>query len=615
MAGNKERKPQKQRRRFLPSLSLGTKTVLGVAFLTLILSGVSLYVGAYIHRRMEVQEHMSDTWKTASTTGVLLDSMEVGKYMEHILKIYNEKGGREIGEEINEQLDRMFEVIDMEEPDEEALAEIRALFEEKNAAFQALFSEAFTEEVGEIEKRLSEVAEKNNISSIAVMALNPEDNSLIQVFDSSRYNPDSDEEISFLVGQAISLDNYANLQSYYDSGSEGQYSVSYLEDSVNGLVFSSIAPYRDPETGEVIAYIDAFENWDGASRDQKQYVLNYLLGIALIASVLAVLALVITRMSIVRPIRKLSKAAIAYGKQKDKQDGNYFSNLRIHTGDEIQTLGDAMEQLEGDLNQYMRELTSVTAEKERVGAELQMATRIQLSMLPPSASAFPDREDFTISAGMYPAREVGGDFYDFFLLDDSHLVLLIADVSDKGVPAALFMMATKILINYCAKLGGKPSRILESVNKEICSSHSYGRTKMFVTVWLGILDLATGVLTCSNAGHEFPALRRGSGVFEIFKDHHNFVVGGLKSAKYTDYEIQLESGDAIFVYTDGVPEANNDKKEFYGMERMEAALKRLSDRSPKDILEGMKADIDVFANGAEQFDDMTMLCMEWKGRK
>ena len=198
-------------------------------------------------------------------------------------------------------------------------------------------------------------------------------------------------------------------------------------------------------------------------------------------------------------------------------------------------------------------MTRVTAEKERIGTELALATRIQADMLPNIFPAFPDRTDFDIYATMDPAKEVGGDFYDFFLIDDDHLCMVMADVSGKGVPAALFMMASKIILRNNAMMGKSPAKILGPTNA-ICSNN---QEEMFVTVWLGILEISTGKLTAANAGHEYPVMKRPDGRFELLKDKHGFVVGGMEGVKYKDYELQLEPGAKLFLYTDGVPEATD----------------------------------------------------------
>ena len=197
-------------------------------------------------------------------------------------------------------------------------------------------------------------------------------------------------------------------------------------------------------------------------------------------------------------------------------------------------------------------------------------------------------------------------------MDDDHLALVIADVSDKGVPAALFMMSAKIIINYRAHMGGTPSEILAAANAQLLVNND---SKMFVTVWLGILELSTGRLCCANAGHEYPILRGQDGAYRVFKDKHGMVVGAIKIAKYHDYELRLAPSDAVFVYTDGAPEANNGAGEFYGMERLEATLNRIGDAGPREILEGVRDDIAAFSDGANQFDDLTMLCVVYKGKE
>ena len=243
--------------------------------------------------------------------------------------------------------------------------------------------------------------------------------------------------------------------------------------------------------------------------------------------------------------------------------------------------------------------------------ELRTASDIQASMLPHIFPPYPDRKEFNLFASMDPAREVGGDFYDFFLIDQDHLAVLIADVSDKGIPAALFMMSTKILINYRARQGGSPAEILTDINAQIARENE---SAMFVTIWMGILELSTGHLTCTNAGHEYPAICGQDGVFRIFRDKHGLCVGAMQGIRYRDYELTLQPGDKIFVYTDGVPEANNLDEELYGISRLNDVLNRLVRETPESILAGVRADIDSFADGAKQFDDLTMLCLEYKGR-
>ena len=241
--------------------------------------------------------------------------------------------------------------------------------------------------------------------------------------------------------------------------------------------------------------------------------------------------------------------------------------------------------------------------------ELTLATDIQQHMLPSIFPAFPERKEFDVYATMNAAKEVGGDFYDFFLIDDNHIGLVIADVSDKGVPAALFMMASKIMVQNYAMLGQSPAQVLTSVNKQICLNN---QDEMFVTVWLGIFDLKTGILKAANAGHEKPVIKQADGQFEILNDKHGFVVGWNKDAVYTEYQVKLKKGSKIFVYTDGVPEATSSEGQF-GFEKMMDVLNQNQEKAPDEILKAMQEEINNFVGKKDQFDDITMLCFEYKG--
>ena len=249
-------------------------------------------------------------------------------------------------------------------------------------------------------------------------------------------------------------------------------------------------------------------------------------------------------------------------------------------------------------------------ETARISTELNLATRIQADMVPNIYPAFPDRREFDVYATMDPAKEVGGDFYDFFLIDDDHLCLVMADVSGKGVPAALFMMASKIILANNAMIGKSPAQILTDANAAICS---HNREEMFVTVWLGILEISTGKLVAANAGHEYPVVKHGDGSFEVLRDKHGFVIGGMAGMKYKEYELTLEPGSKLFLYTDGVPEATDAESNMFGADRMLEALNEKKDGTTVEILKHVRASVDGFVKDAEQFDDLTMLCMEYRG--
>ena len=307
----------------------------------------------------------------------------------------------------------------------------------------------------------------------------------------------------------------------------------------------------------------------------------------------------------VKPLELMTKRINAL------RDGDtvFEMDKAYRTNDEIEILAESFAMLSKRTRDYIQKITVITAEKERIGTELALATRIQADMLPNIFPAFPERPDFDIYASMTPAKEVGGDFYDFFLIDDNHLGLVMADVSGKGVPAALFMMISKILVQNYAMTGRSPAEVLRAVNDQICSNN---REEMFVTVWFGILDTRTGKITAANAGHEYPALMPAGGQFELVKDKHGFVIGGMEGVRYREYELQMTPGAKLFLYTDGVPEATDANSELFGTERMLAAL-NAAPAAPDGILKQVRAAVDGFVRDAEQFDDLTMLCLEYKG--
>lgn len=276
-------------------------------------------------------------------------------------------------------------------------------------------------------------------------------------------------------------------------------------------------------------------------------------------------------------------------------------------GDELGMLAQSFNGMSLRMREYIENLTAVTAEKERIGAELDVAKHIQASMLPSIFPAFPERPELDIYATMTPAKEVGGDFYDFFLVDDDRLAMVMADVSGKGVPAALFMVIAKTLIKNVAQTGLSPRDVLEKVNNQLCVGNE---AEMFVTVWLGILEISTGKLTCANAGHEYPVLKRMGSDYELVKDKHGFVLAGMEGSRYKEYELQMEPGDRLFLYTDGVAEATDAHNELYGTVRMLDALNRNKEVNCENLLHCMKEDIDTFVGEAPQFDDITMLSLE-----
>ena len=344
---------------------------------------------------------------------------------------------------------------------------------------------------------------------------------------------------------------------------------------------------------------------------------RYVRTVIVIGSVFTAFVLVIymlnTQQYLIDPIVRIAESSDAFVKKMQRHadpEELVYEDVPILSEGELRLLAGNVKSMADGVASYMTNLKAATSERERIGTELSLAARIQENMLPNVFPAFPERPEFDIYAVMDPAKEVGGDFYDFFLIDESHLALVIADVSGKGVPAALFMMISKILVQNAAMAALSPAEVLRAVNNQICANN---REEMFITVWFGILDTATGKITAANAGHEYPALMTSGGAFELLKDRHGFVIGGMEDIRYRDYELSLTPGSKLFLYTDGVPEATNAENELFGTDRMLRALNEQPSAAPEKILKNVRRAVDGFVKDAEQFDDLTMLCVEYKG--
>ena len=361
--------------------------------------------------------------------------------------------------------------------------------------------------------------------------------------------------------------------------------------------------------GEVVGILCVQQQLDTLFRARNSYLRRVVIAFIVLALLVIVGQSLYLHRALLRPLRQISEEATRFSEENVTTGRKLQETIRSR--DEIGQLAVSIDDMEEQIQRYVENLTRVTAEKERIGAELTLATRIQAAMLPHVFPPFPGRQEFDIFASMDPAKEIGGDFYDFFLIDEDHLCMVMADVSGKGIPAALFMMASKIILQSCAMLGNSAAAILTRTNEAVCSNNP---EEMFITVWLGILEISTGKLTAANAGHEYPVLKRAGGGFELLKGKHGLVIGAMDGVKYKDYELQLCPGDKLFVYTDGVPEATDAEKTLFGTERMLTALNAAAGEGPEQILKSVRGAVDAFVKDAEQFDDLTMLCMEYKGK-
>ncbi len=297
------------------------------------------------------------------------------------------------------------------------------------------------------------------------------------------------------------------------------------------------------------------------------------------------------------------------GKVENLDGSNLEFKWDLSTNDETETLALSFESMIKRLKQYISDNEKMTAEKEHISAELNVARDIQTSMLPNVFPAFPERNEFDIYALMQPAKEVGGDLYDFFMIDNDHLAITVADVSGKGVPASLFMTITKTHIkNRILHGSDSPSEILCDVNNLLCDGNDLN---LFVTVWLGIVTISTGHVKAANAGHEYPVVMDSDGKFTLMKDRHGMPLAAMEDAVYKEYEFDLERNGGLFIYSDGIPEATNSSDEMYGTDRMISALNQESDSDPEVVIKRVESDVRTFYGEAPQFDDITMVSFRW----
>ena len=367
---------------------------------------------------------------------------------------------------------------------------------------------------------------------------------------------------------------------------------------------TSLVPVTD-SNGDVRAILCVQRPMEELVVGRQKYLKSVGISAVLLSIIGCFSAAMFLKHEFVTPVKTIIGEAQRFARENTAADREKLRD--ISTIKEIQALSASVEKMETDTLQYMNNLMQVTAERERIDTELSLATRIQANMLPNIFPAFPDRTEFDIHASMTPAKEVGGDFYDFFLIDDDHLGLVMADVSGKGVPAALFMMMAKILLYNYAIMGGTPHEVLERLNGTICKNND---DSMFVTVWFGIYTISTGKIVAANAGHEYPIVKRGDKGFEILKDRHGFVIGGMSGLKYRDYEFEMAPGDALFLYTDGVPEATDGESNMFGTQRLLDTLNSAAQSSTQELLETVREAVEIFVGDAPQFDDLTMLAIK-----
>ena len=477
----------------------------------------------------------------------------------------------------------------------------KVLYDADSKGFIANFKSIMdTQEYQDVWNRLNTIRSNTASTALDLIIIFPEYNAGMYIMDASDVNV-------LPCGEIFELD----MDKYYDKSTntlKGFYSQSAKYGS---LRTKAIPVYSNVEDG-----IYTFLSSDIPTNVINARVRSFILQGAFIAlvSVLVISCIVIfeLRKDMIRPMRTIIDAADRFVdgyeiRDIHKKDTNIFEKIDSGKITEVKNLASALRSMELEMNSYLANLDSITREKERISTELDVARKIQAESLPSIFPPFPERDEFGIYATMTPAKEVGGDFYDFFFIDENHLALVIADVSGKGVPAAMLMMASKILLQNRAMLGGTPSEVLGFANEQLCT---HNVEDMFVTVWFGIYTVSTGEVIASNAGHEYPVIMDEKGDFVLMKDKHGPVLGAMEGIKYRDYTFTLKPSEKLYIYTDGVTEATDNDNNLWGVDNMLSTLNSVKGESAEEILQKITDSIDEYTRGVAQFDDITQLCIE-----
>lgn len=554
-------------------LSLRQKTVCMILLLALALTITAAAVGYDVYAGTMDAHYQMLAMNVSKTAASLVNAEEVGELVAQVMEIYRKDPAP---------------TYDSDEEWAEYLSQYTGISEQES--FTTLYD------------TLYKIKTANNVLSLYISYMDSESMTGIYIIDADK------TETGCPTGtwDIIYPQNYEAMK-HPENGFE-----AYITDTEEyGWLCSAGAAVLD-DSGKAVAHVFTDISMESVMADRQAFLMRLCAILIGITTVITLALIKVVNTALVKPINSLASAASSYVEAKEEGEVSALALLDIHTGDEVENLSHALKRMERDINGYIENLTHVTAEKERIGAELSVATHIQASMLPCIFPAFPNRREFDIYATMTPAKEVGGDFYDFFLMDDDHLAVVIADVSGKGVPAALFMVIAKTLIKDHTQSGKPPEEVFTEVNRQLCEAND---ENLFVTAWMGVLEISTGKLVYVNAGHNPPVIGRKNGETEFLRSRPSFVLAGLDFTKYRAGSLELMPGDLLYLYTDGVTEAMNTAQELYGEERLKRTLDANVSAAPEEIFKAVKKDLDDFVADAPQFDDITMLAMRYLGRE
>ena len=387
---------------------------------------------------------------------------------------------------------------------------------------------------------------------------------------------------------------------------------SYIvKESDNEAYSYGFYPIRDSE-GNSVATLNLVLDMNDVYKSQDNYLIAMIIIITFLTSIIAIVGIFWLRENAIIPIEQITKSVRKF---ENNGEGYYKDNILeydINTGNELEDLYNSVNSMQKHMVDYLDNLNESTAERERMGLEVSIATKIQSGLLEKIEPNYVGKQEYDVYATMDSAKEVGGDLYDLFMVDEDHLAFVIADVSGKGVGAAFMMAIAKTLIKTYAQLGQHPAEIIKNVDRRIAAKNE---ATLFVTVWLGIVNLNTGHVVSCNAGHDYPLIMHEDEGFVLTKDVHGPPVAFIPDMEFPEVEFDLMPGDRIFLYTDGLNEAKRQDGERFGIERMKEVLDLHKEDDNKTTLAAMKQAVDEFVGDEPQFDDMTMLGFTFKGRQ
>ncbi len=571
--------------------------IIGLFAAALLLNGFFIY---YIHRRNHTN---AARWRMQA---VLLQAKEnLAEYsaLPWLISFWKEEGSTlELPGDFDERreiLRRAFLSMDID-----SVKEVTGLQAE---GFDPATKRAFAEaSYLEITQRIDSLKNNFEIGNLVFIAKEGDDKVKPIVQAKTREERALPESYSTMKAEwPFNVSLHPALLSMYETKEEKAY-FEEIRSSIDDNISFLIAYNPILEDGEIIGCVYAAYTIDALNRTIMENTwLSELINAILLLSCGLLLLAVILR-NVLKPLNFIMEHVEEYGRMKNSKE--VIPKLQsIRADNEMGRLADNISDMIRETELFALQRQQAVVKSELAAAELSFAANIQSGSLPTDFSVFSERDGLDLYASMTPAKTVGGDFYDFFFLDEDHLYMAIADVSGKGVPAAMFMMVSKYILKSQALDGKPPAKLLEDANNAICANN---KEQMFVTVWVGILEISSGKLVAANAGHEKPVICKGGGSFEFLKDPHGLVLGSIEGMEYEEYEVTLGKGSTLVVYTDGVVEATDKKEELFGNRRLLDALNRARDLSPESLISAVRGSVDDFVGGAEQFDDLTMLCVK-----